>query len=131
MTVNTRSDGAPPAPPTLELPTLRGFVRAHRLVCSAVVALVTVAIAFTVVTAVSSSPSSAGALSDASTCSQWASASSAQQTAYSRLYINEHSDAGFLSVPAVVSAIHADCVSAAYLGESDDVSVVAALKHAF
>ena len=131
MTVNTRSDGARPAPPAFEVPTLRGAIRAHKRLFAAAMVVVIVAVGFTVLTTVFSSPSSAGPLSDASTCSQWSSATTAQQTAYSHLYINEHRDAGFLSVPAVTSAIHSDCVTAAYLGESDDVSVVAALNHAF
>jgi len=75
----------------------------------------------------------AGALSDSSTCSAWSSATSAQQTAYAHLYITEHASSvgGGLGTANVASTINGDCNHAAYLGEADDVSIVAALNHAF
>lgn len=131
MTSNSRSGDAVPGRPVSEMPTLRGVVRAHKGVSVAVLAVVVFVVALAVAMAVASSDAKPALLTDASTCSQWSSAGRAQQTAYSRRYIGERADGGFLTVTAVTSAIHADCVTAAYLGESDDVSIVAALKHAF
>jgi hypothetical protein len=75
----------------------------------------------------------AGALSDSSTCSAWTSATQAQQTAYANLYISEHGStvSGGLAAGSVESAINGDCNHAADLGEADDISVLAALNHAF
>ena len=77
--------------------------------------------------------SSGEALSDSSTCSEWSSASQAQQNAYSHLYVNEYG--ALLSIrPDAVrieSAIDRDCTHAAYLGESDDLSVYAAIRHQY
>ncbi len=88
------------------------------------------AVILTVAMTVFSSGASAGALTRSSTCTQWSSANHAQQSAYSRRYIGEHAESGFLSVSNVTSAIDRDCLTAAYLGESDDVSVAGAIKHA-
>ena len=65
--------------------------------------------------------------------SAWSSATSAQQTAYAHLYITEHASSvsGGLGTANVASTINGDCNHAAYLGEADDVSIVAALNHAF
>ncbi len=89
------------------------------------------AVIVTVAMAVFSSNASAGALMGSSTCTQWSSANHALQSAYSRRYIGAHAENGFLSVSTVTSAIDRDCVTAAYLGESDDVSVAGAIKHAY
>jgi hypothetical protein len=78
-------------------------------------------------------PGGGGALSDSASCSAWASASQSQQNAYSQLYLNEHGrvPSGAAGVSGVRSAINNDCVKAAYLGESDDVTIVAAIEHAY
>jgi hypothetical protein len=131
MTSNSRSGDAVPGRSVYEMPTLWGVVRAHKRISAAVLAALVVIVGLAVAAAVASSHAKPTALTDASTCSQWSSAGRATQTAYSRRYIGEHADAGFLTVAGVTSAIHADCVTAAYLGESDDVSIVAAIKHAF
>lgn len=131
MSLGSGSGDASPDRPGYEFPTLRGFVRGHKAISAAVIGLVLIAVAFTVAAAVLGSSARASALTDASTCSDWSSAGPALQTAYSRRYIAEHGGAGFLSVAALTSAIRTDCATAAYLGESDDLSVVAALKHAF
>jgi hypothetical protein len=131
MSTGGQPGDAPAGSPGYGLPSLRSFVLAHKGISAAVIALLVVAVGLTVAITVASSDARPAPLTDASTCSQWSSAGAALQAAYSRRYISEHADGGFLSVAAVTSAIHADCVTAAYLGESDDVSVVAALKHAF
>jgi hypothetical protein len=78
-------------------------------------------------------PGGGGALSDAASCSAWASASQSQQNTYSQLYLNEHGrlPSGAGDVTGVRSAINNDCIKAAYLGESDDVTIIAAIQHAY
>ncbi|MEO6859254.1 MAG: hypothetical protein ABI323_11835 [Solirubrobacteraceae bacterium] len=91
-----------------------------------VLAAVTIAPAFL--------PSSAGgALNDSSSCSAWASARPAEQSAYSELYLKEHADLpdGAILPRSVMSAITNACSHAAYLGEADDMSVIAALRHEY
>jgi hypothetical protein len=68
-------------------------------------------------------------LSDGTPCTQWPAASRAQQLAYARLYIRE---SGTTHTAAQIrSIVTGDCVQAAYLGESDDVTLIAALHQAF
>jgi hypothetical protein len=78
-------------------------------------------------------PGGGGALSDSASCSAWASASQSQQNAYSQIYLNEHGrlPSGAGDVTGVRSAIDNDCIKAAYLGESDDVTIIAAIEHAY
>ncbi len=111
--------------------SLTAVILAHKRGSAAVIAILVVFCVLTIVTAVSGS--SAGPLADSATCSQWAAASTGQRAAYSRLYLNENPtlpdttpEAG-----AVTSAINKACVEAAYLGEVDDVSVLAAIRHNF
>jgi hypothetical protein len=101
----------------------------HKAASAGGIAFLLVVIAVFAATALSSG----GALSDSSSCSQWGAASPSQQAAYSRLYDREYvaapSQAG--DVGSIESAITQDCTKAAYLGESDDVSVIAAVKHQY
>lgn len=114
-----------------EWPNVRTIVRRHKAATAGAIAVVLVLIGVMVAAALPSAK--AGALSDSSTCSAWSSATSAQQTAYARLYITQHgsSVSGGLGTRDVESTITGDCNHAAYLGEADDVSIVAALNHAF
>ncbi len=115
--------------PATEGPTLKAVILAHKRASAAVLTLLLVVVAVTAAPALSSS-SSAGPLSDATSCSQWSSASQAQRDAYSRLYVNEH--ASLLSrapaPSAIKSAVAGGCTRAAYLGESDDITVISAIK---
>lgn len=115
----------------LGLPSLREVVARHRRISALVIATVTLLVALTAVSAVSK-PSRAP-LTDASTCSTWTSADRRQQTAYAERYIQEYpaSRIAGLGQAGVQSLISRDCRRAAYLAESDDISVVAALAHAF
>jgi hypothetical protein len=132
-TDSTAGDRAAPGQTVDEPPTLWGAMLGHKRAAAAVIALLLAAIAVTVATAVSSSSASASALTDATTCSAWTSASHAQQSAYSQLYLAEHlgSAGGARYVRAITSALDADCTQAAYLGESDDISLVAAIKREY
>jgi len=72
-------------------------------------------------------------LSDSASCSQWAAATQAQQIGYAHLYIDEYGRSANTAARAqtVRTSINRACTDASYLGESDDVTVVAALKKAF
>ncbi len=68
----------------------------------------------------------AGAVTDATTCSQWGLANQNQQTAYARLYIREHGSvprAGTSPV-AVIAAIDNGCLRA-YTDDVADTATVA------
>jgi len=99
----------------------------HKRETAAVIVVVVLLVAFTAASALSSSRASA--LSDASTCSEWASAGQSQQAAYARLYVTEYRSSR--STGSVESALSSACTHAAYLGEADDISLVAAMNHAF
>ena len=85
----------------------------------------------TIVTTVSSP--SRQPLSDSASCTQWAAGTSAQKIAYSHLYIIEYgrfpNTARYAA--AVETAINKACTKASYLGQADDISVLASLRHAF
>lgn len=112
-------------------PSITGLIRAHKQVSAIVAMLLAAMIAITVGTALAG-PSRA-ALSDSTSCSQWGAASASQQLGYAELYLHEHPAA--LTVPPMAAGIRAtvsqDCAHAAYLGESDEITVLAALEHAF
>ncbi len=109
-------------------PSLKTIILRHRRATAAAIVVVVVLIGVMAAAALPSAK--AGALADSSSCSQWTSATAAQQSAYAHLYITEHVSSA-LSAGNVESAINTDCNHAAYLGEADDISIVAALNHAF
>jgi hypothetical protein len=115
----------------VDRPTLRGVILRYKAASAAVIVVLLVLVAFTAAAAVSSS--STAALSDSTSCSQWASASEARQSSYSQLYLSEHGGlaSGANDPTSIRSAISGACSQAAYLGESDDVSVLAAVRHDF
>jgi hypothetical protein len=85
------------------------------------------------VTAAAVSSSGRTPLTDATPCSAWAGASAAQRAAYARLYLSER-DAligGSREAARVQSAITTNCSRAAYLGEADEVTVIAAIERHF
>jgi len=107
--------------------TVRRLVARHKPAAIAAVALV----ALTLVTiAVSLVGSAAVAVSDATTCSQWGSATQDQQTAYARLYIREHGPPrGVGSQPvSVIGAINNGCMQAYANDISDNVTVAQAIS---
>src|ERR1700733_6640621 len=107
-----------------EGPSLKSIIVRHKRETAVVVALVIVLIGTMAATALPSSRASA--LSDASTCSARASAGQSQPTTYARLYLTEYG--GTRGTASVVSAINSACSHAAYLGEADDVSILAAIN---
>jgi hypothetical protein len=112
-----------------EAPSIKAIILRHKAATAAAVAIVLVLVGVMVAAALPSAR--AGALSDSSTCSSWSSATGAQQAAYARLYVNEHLGGAGRDASAVQKALNSACNHAAYLGEGDDVSVVAALNKAF
>ena len=132
MTTNSASGDAPASGPTVrERLTLRTVMSRHKGASAGAIALLFVLVAVTVSPAFLSS--SGGALGDSTSCSGWGSASQAQQTAYSHLYLNEYGalPSGARDPNSIKSAVSNACIHAAYLGEADDVSVVAAIKHQY
>ena len=132
MTANCASGDAPASRPTVrERLTLRTVMSRHKGASAGAIALLFVLVAVTVSPAFLSS--SGGALSDSTSCSGWGSASQAQQTAYSHLYLNEYGalPSGARDPNSIKSAVSNACIHAANLGEADDVSVVAAIKHQY
>jgi len=103
----------------------------HKGASAGAIALLFVLVAVTVAPAFLSS--TGGALRDSASCSEWSSASQAQQNTYSHLYLNEYGalPSGARDANSIKSAINNACIHAAYLGEADDVSVVAAIKHQY
>lgn len=93
--------------------------------------LVLVLVGLTIVTTVSSQ--SRQTLSDSATCTAWAAATPRQKIAYSHLYIDEHGAFANTAHNAntVQSEINTECTHASYLGEADDISVLASLRGAF
>jgi hypothetical protein len=111
--------------------SLSALIAEHKRVAAAIVGVFVLMIAVTVVPALAgSSPSS---ISDSTNCSAWAAAPSAQQTAYGHLYLKEYRPAPDTAANAaeVAQTIGKACVQAAYLGEADDLSVLAAFRHEF
>jgi hypothetical protein len=126
-----RGETATPSTSLDERPTLTSVARRHPRAAIVSLVFVIAVIAVTVLTTISNPRRQP--LSDAANCSQWAAATAAQQIAYSHLYINEYENVANTArqAAAVRSAIDGACTHASYLGEAADVSVLAALRHAF
>ena len=111
--------------------SFKALLLAHRAASAAGLALLLVVVA--VMAAPAFSSSSAGPLSDATSCSEWATTSQAQRSAYARLYLDEHVSL-LGTVPtagSIESAINTGCTRAGYLGGGDEVTVIGAIKHQY
>lgn len=134
MTSITNSDSGSSAAPaeSVEGPwTLTSAARRHPRITAISLVVVLALLAVTLLTTVSRPHRQP--LSGSASCSQWAAAAPRQQLAYSHLYIDEYGRSADTSAEAatVSAAITRGCTRASYLGEADDVSVLAALRHAF
>jgi hypothetical protein len=132
MTTNNPAPDASASGPTgRERPTARTLILAHKVSLIVGIALLFVLVAVMAATVLLSS--SGEALSDSSSCSEWSSAGQAQQNAYSHLYVDEYGAllSRGLDVFSIESAINRDCTRAAYLGESDELSLYAAIRHRY
>ncbi len=103
------------------------LARRHKRGAALIIGIIVVFIAMTAVSIAMSNGNSP--LADSTPCTQWPAASPAQQLAYSRLYIRESGSKH--TVAQIRSILTGDCVQSAYLGESDDVTLIAALHQAY
>ena len=127
------TDGGPGAAGSGAPPgwSLTSFMLAHKRASAASIVVVLALIVATVLTTVAN-PARAP-LTDASTCSAWAAGTGAQKIAYALVYIGEYGGGPDTrrTAQTVVTTIDNECVRASYLGEADDVSILASLRHAF
>jgi hypothetical protein len=111
--------------------SITALIATHKRATAAIAGVFVLMIAVTVLPALAGSK--AGSISDTATCSEWEAASSSQQTAYGHLYLREYRPAPDTASNAaeVAQAISKACIQAGYLGEADNLSVLAAFKHQF
>lgn len=128
MVVNTGVSTA--APKDGETWTIHGLLARHKLAALGVAAVVAVMLTMTLVALLGSR---AGAVSDATTCSQWGSANQDRQAAYARLYVREHGalPGGGTSPASVIAAINNGCAQAYGEDVSDTVTVTQAISGNF
>lgn len=113
-----------------ELWTLRGLLARHKMAGLAVLAGIALLLAMLLLAIFGSK---AGAVTDATTCTQWGSANQSQQSAYARLYVREHGPlrGGATSPASVIAAINNGCTTAYGDDVSDNVTVVEAISGNF
>jgi hypothetical protein len=115
----------------IELWTIRGLIAGHKKAALIAAALCVFLVGTLVLVAVTST--TAGALTDATSCTQWGNANQDRQTAYARLYLSEHG-----AVPkygdtpaAVINAINFGCGVAYGDDVGDTATVVQAINNTF
>lgn len=109
--------------------TVRGLIAAHKLIALAAAAVCAVTVAMFLVGLLGPK---AGAVTDATTCSQWGSANWNQETAYARLYVEEHGAIdGQTSPMAIINTINNECMVAFGEDVDDTTSVVQAISGNF
>jgi hypothetical protein len=110
--------------------TIWGLVAAHKL---ATLAGVAVCAALVAMIAVAALGPKGGAVTDATSCSQWGSANQDRQSAYARRYIKEHGvlAAAGTAPASVITAINNGCMKAFSEDVSDSVNVVQAISGNF
>lgn len=108
----------------VELWTLRGLIAKHRMAALVAAGAVAAMVAILVLAIVLGS--NAGAVTDATTCTQWGSTTQARQTAYAALYLREHGTVKHWGGrPAdVINAINWGC-GVAYGDDVADTTTVA------
>ena len=111
--------------------SITSLALAHKRVTAASLVIVLALVVVTIVTTVSNPRRQP--LSDSATCSQWAAGTPAQKIGYSHLYINEYGRVPntVREARAVETSINKACTKASYLGEADDLSVLAGIRHEF
>lgn len=110
--------------------TIRGLLATHKLVALAVAAALALMVAMFLVAALGPK---GGAITDATSCSQWGSSNQALQTAYGQRYIREHRRlaAEGASPATVITAINNNCTQAFGEDVADTTSVAQALSGNF
>ncbi len=111
--------------------TLTSLLRRHPRIAAASTLVVAAAVAITILTTVGNPRPQP--LANSASCSQWAAASRSEQLAYSHLYIDEYGRFANTARRAdeVRAQIVSACTHASYLGEADDITVLAAMRHSF
>lgn len=112
--------------------TLTSLLRSHPRVTAASLLVVAAAVAVTILTTTVGNPRPQ-ALANSASCSQWAAATRSEQLAYSHLYIDEYGRFADTARRAdeVRAQIGRACTHASYLGEADDITILAAERHSF
>ncbi len=107
--------------------TLRSLIARHRLLALSALAVILILLAMLLVAVLGPK---AGAVTDATSCSQWGSTDQNKQAGYARLYVQEHGplSGGATSVGAVESAINNGCMAAYGSDEEDTVSVLQSIR---
>ncbi len=110
--------------------TIRGLIASHKPAAVFAAAALVVMVALIAVAIVAAK---GGAVSDATTCTDWGSANVDQQYAYAKLYVREHG-----AVPRwgtaptmVINAINAGCFQAYGEDVSDNTTLVQAISGNF
>jgi hypothetical protein len=110
---------------------MRGLVASHKRPSLLIAGLFVIAVAYLAL--VAAGPK-AGAVSDRTTCEQWASTNVNRQDAYARLYVSEHGDVSprWGPVPeGVINAINAGCYQAYGEDVANTATVVQAITRQF
>jgi hypothetical protein len=109
--------------------SLRGLIAAHKLLALAVAATFALMVAMLLFAVLGPK---AGAVTDATTCSQWGAADWNQQTAYARRYVQEHGPInGQTSPMAIINLINNECMVAYGEDVDDTTSIVQAMSGNF
>ncbi len=113
-----------------ELWTARALIARHRRAALALAGFVALMVATIVFAAIGSK---GGAVTDATTCTQWGSTNQNGQTAYGKLYLKEHGAVPKYgdSPAAVINAINFGCGVAFGDDVSDTATVVQAITGTF
>lgn len=104
---------------------------AHRRASLVIAALLVLAVAYFALIAIGPK---AGAVTDRTTCEQWASTNVDGQDAYAKLYVSEHGNVSPRWGPAptgVINAINAGCYQAYGEDVADTTTVVQAISRDF
>jgi hypothetical protein len=127
--MSTSASKTPPAD-GIELWSVRRLIASHKLGTVVVAGLVALTVIPLVLVALGSK---AGAVTDATTCTQWGSANDTRQTAYAELYVREHGPVPrWGSSPAeVIAAINSGCDVAYGDDVGDTATVVQAIRGTF
>lgn len=110
---------------------MRGLVASHKRASLLIAGLFAIAIAYLAIIALGPT---AGAVTDRTTCEQWASANINRQDAYARQYVSEHGGVSPRWGPAptgVINAINAGCYQAWGEDVAETTTVVQAISRQF
>lgn len=107
--------------------TLRSLIARHRLFALATLGVVVILLVLFLVAVLGPK---AGAVTDATVCSQWGSTSHTEQATYAQQYVRRHGTlaSGASSVAAVESAIDNGCLAAYASDEEDKVTVLQSIR---